>query len=180
MQKFKLTDEVEDKFIGVAGPLLNVLSGEKDEFYTDAFNAYPLGDAIYESARSPLTNAIKQEIYREAFNEIFEAFISGGSFETYLTVFRRIFGDDVGVTFTVPDPGKLLIDIEAEGVILSDFVARKIVDNAYEFDEIIDDEGDNIVFQTIKGFESQYELELMLFQMVASGIFTEISLTLGE
>lgn len=180
MQKFKLTDEVEDKFIGVAGPLLNVLSGEKDEFYTDAFNAYPLGDAIYESARSPLTNAIKQEIYREAFNEIFEAFISGGSFETYLTVFRRIFGDDVDVTFTVPDPGKLLIDIEAEGVILSDFVARKIVDNAYEFDEIIDDEGDTIVLQTIKGFESQYELELMLFQMVASGIFTEISLTLGE
>lgn len=180
MQKFKLTDEVEDKFIGVAGPLLDVLSGEKDEFYTDAFNAYPLGDAIFESGRSPLTNAIKQEIYRQAFNEIFEAFISGGSFETYLTVFRRIFGDDVDVTFTVPDPGKLAIDIEAESVILSNLVARKIIDNAYEFDEIIDDEGDNIVLQTIKGFESQYELELMLFQMVASGIFTEISLTLGE
>lgn len=179
MQKFKATDLTEDKFINVAGPILDVLSSEKDTFYEEAFLAAPLGDAIYDTKRSPLTKAIKREIYRDAFTEIFEAFIAGGSFETYLTVFRRIFGDNVVVEFTVPAPGKLNIDIEAEGVVLLDFVARRIVSNAYVFDEIIDDEGDNIVFQTIKGFESQYELELMLFEMVAGGIYTQISLTIG-
>lgn len=179
MQKFKETDLTEDKFINVLDPILGTLSSQKDLLYEGAFGAFPLGAAIYTTKRAPLTNAIKKEIFEEAFSEIFEAFIAGGSFETYLTVFRKIFGEGVEVEFTVPAPGKLIIDIEAEGVVLSDFAARRIVDNAYVNDEVIDDEGDNIALQTVKGFESQYELELMLFEMVAGGIFTQISLTIG-
>jgi hypothetical protein len=83
------------------------------------------------------------------------------------------------VDFTVPAPGKLNIDIEAAGVELADFISRYIEDNTYLFDEVIDDEGDNIVFQSVKGFQSQYELEQMLFEMVPAGIFTTISLTIG-
>jgi hypothetical protein len=76
-------------------------------------------------------------------------------------------------------PGKLNIDITASGVQISDFISREIVNNEYVFDEVIDDEGDNIVFQGVKGFETQYELEQMLFEMVPAGIYTEITLTLG-
>lgn len=179
MQKFKETDLTEQKIIDAVDPVLQLLSSEKDTLYEECFNAAPLGDAIFDTGRAPLTNAIEREIFRDSFQEIFDAFVSGGSLETYLTVFRKIFGPGVVVEFTVPAPGKLIIDIEAEGVVLSDFVARRIVSNAYVLDEVIDDEDDNIVFQTIKGFESQYELELMLFEMVAGGIYTEISLTIG-
>lgn len=178
MKYFK-GDEQEQKFYNAGKALVDGVSLQKDLFHEGAYEAAPLGDVIYESNRSPLANAITQEIFRDAFKEIFDAFVVAGSFESYLTVFRRIFGDNVVVDFTVPAPGKLNIDIEAEGVVLSDFVARYIEDNAYIFDELIDDEDDNIVFQTIKGFESQYELEQMLFEMVPAGIYTEISLTIG-
>jgi hypothetical protein len=79
----------------------------------------------------------------------------------------------------VPGDGRLQIDIIAEGVDLNDAVARRIENNQYVLDELIDYEDDNIAFQKIKGFQSQYELEQMLFEMVPAGVFTEISLTLG-
>ena len=176
MQYFK-GDATELKMDAAGTPIMNLLSIQKDLFLAGAYTAFPLGDLIYEEGRSPLSNAILQSIFRESFPEIFEAFVVSGSFESYLTVFRKIFGDDVDVTFTIPDPGKLEIVIIASGLEISKFIAREIVDNAYVFDYVVDDVGDNIVFQTVKGFQSQYELEQMLFELVPAGIYTEITLT---
>lgn len=178
MQYFK-GDDNEKKIYESGKPILDNLSLQKDEFLEDAYAAAVLGDVLYDSKRSPLANAIAKNIFRISFSEVFAAFVVAGTFESYITVFKKIFGDDVGISFTVPAAGKLNIDITATGVELSPFVARKVVDNAYVFDHVVDDELDQIVFQTIKGFTSQYELEQMLFEMVPAGIFTNISLDLA-
>jgi hypothetical protein len=179
MQKFKPNDPIESKFIGAALAIFNNAINQRASFFNGAYSTYHLGDILVNTNRAPLTRAIKQEIFREAFKEIFEAFISGGTFESYLTVFRKIFGESVSVEFIVPAPGKLIINIESDGVLLSNLMARYIENNEYFFDELVDDEGNNIVLQTVKGFETQYELEQMLFEMVPGGIYTEISLTVG-
>lgn len=179
MQNFK-GDATELKMIACGADALDDCSAEKDLLWADIYSAAPLGDVIYDSNRAPLANAIDRDIFRASFKEIFDAFVVAGSFESYLTVFRKIFGEDVDVQFTVPAPGKLNIAIIATGVEPNLFIARAIEDNAYVLDEVIDDEDDNIVFQTIKGFQSQYELEQMLFEMVPNGIYTQITLTLGE
>lgn len=173
-------DELERKFFEAGSPAFDETSQQLDLFFDGAFDAYALGEILYDSGRSPLANAIPRRIFREAFASIFNSFLVAGSFESYLTVFRTIFGDDVVVTFTVPGPGKLQIDIVAAGLQLDLFVTRYIENNAYLFDYIVDHEGDNIVFQTVKGFETQYELEQMLFEMVPDGIYTEINLTIGS
>ncbi len=172
-------DALEIQMAAVPSTIVDQVSLQKDLFLESAYECKSLGDLIYEEERSPLANAIDQDIFRSSFKDIIEAFIEGGSFESYLTVFRKIFGDDVEVEFTVPAPGKLIIDIVAAGLELSDSLARYIDNNEYAFDEIIDDEDDNIAFRTILGFESQYELEKMLHEMVPAGIYTEISLTVG-
>lgn len=177
MQYFK-GDDLELKFYEVGRELFDDLSFQRDIFYDEAYECFILGDVIWRNRFSPLANAIPEAVFRESFSVIFDSFTFAGSFESYLTVFRRVFGDDVDVTFTVPGPGKLNIDIIANSVQLDLFVARYISDNAYIFDEIIDDEGDNIVFQSFKGLESEYELNQMLFEMVPAGIYTEISLTI--
>lgn len=179
MQYFK-GDELELKFVASGEPTLNQVSLDKTQFFNGAYTTGPLGDLIFDSDRAPLASAIKKEIFRLAFSEIFQAFVKVGTFEAYLTVFRKIFGDDVEVDFTVPGAGELQINIEASGIELSDFITRYIQDNTYIFDEIIDHENDNIAFQTIKGFQTQYELEQMLFEMVPAGIYTEITLDLGD
>lgn len=178
MQYFK-GDDLEKKFDASGETICSNLSLAKDEFLSGAYDAAPLGDVIFDSLRSPLSNAIDRAIFRIAFSEIFDAFVKVGTFEAYLTVFEKIFGETVTVEFTVPGPGKLEIDIAADDVEESLFLARLIENNTYVFDQIIDDEDDNIVFQTIQGFQSQYELEQMLFEMVPGGVYTNISLTLG-
>jgi hypothetical protein len=180
-QFFKASDETENKFYQSGQPIMDLVSQQKDLFFDDAYACFMLGDLLYQTKRAPLTNAIPQSIFRETFSVVFDAFLVAGSFESYLTVFRKVFGDDVSVEFTVPGPGRLQIDIEAAGVELSDFIERHIVSNAYVFNTIIEElSGDTIVFQTVKGFQSQYDLEQMLFEMVPDGIYTEITLTLGS
>jgi hypothetical protein len=179
MQYFK-GDEKEIKMAAVASSIFEARALELDEFFENAFTAYPLGDLLWTENRAPLSNAILQSIFRISFPEIVDAFVVAGSFESYLSVFRKIFGEEVEVTFVVPAPGKLEINVTALGFELSEFITRYIEDNAYVFDTIIDDEDDTIVFQTVKGFQTQYELERMLYEMVPAGIYTEITLSVGE
>ncbi len=178
MQFFK-GDDVEQKVYSVGQPIMDILSSQKDAFYAGALTCASLGEIIYQDSRSPLSNAIDEDVFIQSFYIVFDAFVSGGSFESYLTVFRNIFGDDVAVTFTVPGPGQLNIDIEATGVELTDFIARTLSGFTYTYDEVVTRDLDNISFRTVKGFITQYELEQMLFEMVPAGIYTEITLNVG-
>lgn len=179
MQFFK-GDATELKYYESAKTISDILSGQKTEFFNEAYGCFVLGELLYDNDYAPLSNAIPREIFRESFATIFEAFLQAGSFESYLIVFRNIFGDDVDVQFTVPAPGKLQIVIIATGLAIYGMTVREIAGDAYEYFTLTDDEGDRIVLQGVKGFESQYELEQMLFEMVPGGIFTEITLTVGE
>ncbi len=178
MQFFK-GDDVEQKMYAIGSPIMDALSGQKDLFLAGALTAGPLGALIYDDNRAPLANAIDKDVFTQSFSIVFDAFVSGGSFESYLTVFRNVFGDDVEVTFTVPGPGQLEIDIVATGVELSHFVARTLSGSVYTFDDVVTTDGDNISFRTVKGFITQYELEQMLFEMVPAGIYTQITLDVG-
>ncbi len=172
-------DDIEKKFYDAGSPTLIGLNLQRDIFSAGAYEAMPLGDLMFDDQRAPLSNAISKTIFRESYSQIFDAFIDVGTFEAYIIVFKKIFGEDVEITFTVPAAGRLQIDIVATGLDISDFVSRYIADNAYVFDNVVTEDSDQIVFQTVKGFATQYELEQMLFEMVPAGVFTEISLTVG-
>lgn len=179
MAQFFKGDDFEKKFYNsVVTPSSN-LEIQLDLFFANCFTCFVLGDVLYDTGRAPLANAIPKEIFRESFSDVFDAFVVSGSLESYLTVFRKIFGQTVDVEFTIPSPGKLQIDITGTGFELSPFVARHIESNEYVFDNMITEDVDQIVFQTVKGFQSQYDLEQMLFEMVPDGIYTEINLSVG-
>lgn len=171
-------DATELKYDASGEPILSLLSSDKDDFYQGAYSCAELGDVLYDSNRAPLANAIKSDIFRLAFASVFEAFRVSGTFESYLLVFQTIFGDDVEVSFTVPAPGKLNIDISAEESDVYDLLARYIESNAYAFDEIITQDGDNLAAQVLRGFQTQYEVEQMLFELVPAGIYTQITLSI--
>lgn len=177
--QFYKGDEIERKFYEAIAPVIAQLETGKDEFYAGAYLSFKLGEVLYDSGRAPLANAIPREIFREAYAAIFDAFLVAGGLESYLLVFRSIFGDDVDVQFTIPGPGKLLIDINATGTQTFNIIGRTIVDDSYVLANIVSRDDFNIVGRGIKGFETQYELEQMLFEMVPGGIYTVISLTIG-
>lgn len=179
MQYFK-GDAEEKKVVSVLAPILDLLSADKTAFFEQAYSTASLGEMVFDSQRTPLYNAIVRDIFRASFQQIFQAFGQAGTFESYILVFKKIFGDATSITFTVPGPGQLTIAIVASGFEISRFVARRIEGNAYIFEPVVTFGGDNIVFQTLKGFQSQYELEKMLYELVPAGVFTQISLTIGS
>lgn len=178
MQYFK-GDAAERLFADAGAAQASLMSAQKSDFFAGAYSCFVLGEVLYDTNRAPLARAIPREIFREAFATIFESFLFAGTFESYIEVFRNIFGESVEVTFTVPAPGKLNIDIVATGLSTYGFTVRQIVEDTLILDTIVDQDIDRIVFQAVKGFESQYELEQMLFEMVPGGIYTLISLTVG-
>jgi hypothetical protein len=179
MQFFK-GDAQELKFVNSVQPVMANRSTQKTTFFNQAYFCFKLGDVIADENLSPLARAIPREVFRESFPALFDAFVRGGTFEAYVEVFKAIFGQDVLVTFVVPGPGQLEIDITATGNDLFDLLWREIVDEEYILGELKDDEGDIIQAQVIKNFVTQYELEQTLFELVPAGIFTDIDLTIGS
>ncbi len=167
MQYFK-GDPKELKMVNSALPALEADGLALDDFFTDCYETVALGELLYDNQRAPLANAIRRDIFARSFKQLFESFQRAGTFEAYIDVFTKIFGDDVAIVFTVPAAGKLNIAINATNTEENTFVARQIVDNTYEYNPVI-----------TQGFTSEYELQTMLFEMVPGGIFTQITLTIG-
>lgn len=177
MPQFYKGDATELKYYNSVQPISDTLSAQKDLFLSDAYGCFVLGELLYDNDFAPLAKAIPRDVFRETFETVFDNFLVAGTFESYMEIFRKVFGDDVDVEFTVPGAGQLTIDVESSGLQLSPWVARRIVSNAYVYDNVVDDLGNQIVFQSVKGFETQEELEQLLFELVPDGIYTQITLT---
>lgn len=177
-QFFKSTDEVERKFYRVAENMIDLLNAQRGLTFGLAYEAEPLGDALWNLKAAPLTRSVKQNIFRQVFNTIFNNFLTAGNPEAYLSIFRQIFGETVDVQFTIINPGHVKIDIVTDSVDISDWQARELDENTFLFFDIVDDVDDEIVFQTLAGFETPREVEVLLFELTPYGIFTEFTLTI--
>lgn len=177
LQAFKENDVLERKVRDAILPFPNLRDSELDLFYEGAFTCFALGDVLYLTLRDPMAGVITQEVYRMAFPAIHQLFTRPGTFEFYLEVFRTVWGEEVDVEFTVPAPGKLFIDIAALNVTPYIALARRIVDDAYIYDELLDDEGDNIIFQGSQGIKTEEEAVALVNEFYPAGLWVETTLS---
>lgn len=180
VQPFRANDATEAKFRELAGAIEPV-STALDEFYAGAYTAEPLGSVLHALDRSPLTKILDEATFRRSFAALHEYFTRAGTFEFYLSLFRAIFGESVIVTFTVPAAGKLEIDIDVLAVELNTFLARRIVDNEYVYDDVVQTGGgsDDVLFQGTTGIATQAELDALMRELRVDGVFTTATLTLS-
>lgn len=178
MQAFKENDAKEAKVTSCFLPWLTLLGNERDLFYAGAYTAYPLGNALYDLDADPLSGVIGRETFVQSFPAIHSLFASPGPFEFYLEVFRAIWGEDVDVEFTIPAPGKLEIAIEALDATDYLGIVREIIEDEYEYFELIDQDGDNIVFQGSQGIKTQREVDALMKEIAPQGVWIETTLTL--
>lgn len=178
MQNFK-GDELELKFLECIRPITSILSLDKNDFLADAYDCELLGNMIYNLQNAPVVKNVVREVFRKSFNEVFKSFESAGSFETYISVFTKIFGEDVIVEFVEEDFGHLIINITATTIDLVNIEVRELVAEEYFSDILVDDLNENILFKVFKVVASQYEIEQMLYEMVPMGVFVEINLSVG-
>ena len=178
IQPFKATDLKEARVRDCFLPTLELLGNERDNFDAGAYEAFPLGDVLFATGH-PLASTIPMEVFRSSFPAINEFFQRPGTFEFYIEVFKKVWGEDAEIEFTVPAPGKLLISIEALSIQFNLAIARRIVSNAYVYDELIDEDGDNLIFQGTQGLQTQREAEALVLELHPNGIWVEIDLTIS-
>lgn len=177
MQRFKPNEEIEGKVIAAWQPAIDDLNNSRDDFYNGAWTAYMLGDVIYSLDRDPMVGVILPETYRTSFPAIHDLFTQPATFPFYLEVFRSIWGENASIEFQIPDPGHLVVNIAALTLEESPFMARRIVNNVYTYDQVVTHDGDRIMFQTAQGIKSQREADALANELSANGVFTEINLT---
>lgn len=178
-QAFKPNDALEAKVTLALSSGFDVVGSELTEFYDNAYSCQQLGATLWDADADPMAGPVSRESFLLCFQAIHLLFTRPGTFEFYLGVFRAIWGEDVDVEFVVPAPGKLEIDIEALAVSEDLFMARSIVDNAYVYDEVVDDNGDNIVFQVPTGIQTQQEVDALMKELYPAGLWVETTLTIS-
>lgn len=178
-QAFKDSSALESRVAQTFETIQNKLSLDRDAFYAGAYTAEPLGDVFQNLNADPLARVLSPEVYRSSFPAIHDLFTRPGTFEYYLAVFRKIFGSNVVVEFTIPSPGVLDINVEAAELQLADFLAREIVDDEYVYHEVIDQDGNNLVFQGLFGIKTQPEMDLLINELAPSIIFTTATLVVS-
>lgn len=177
MQKFKENDATESVMTAILMPSLDDVGIAHDDFFADCFNNYFFGDVLYALDRDPMVGVITQEVYRTSFPAIHELFTAPGTFEFYLSVFRKIFSDSVDVEFTIPGPGQLAIDVNALTLDSFNLMTREIVGDVYVYSRLVtSDLNEPILGHGTKGIKTQSEIEGLLSEISAYGVFTTIEL----
>ncbi len=178
-QAFKENDLTEAKITACFAPLLDEIDLSRDQFNDGAYECFKLGEVLLALDRSPAVGVVSDDVFIQSFFAIHEFFTRPGTFEFYLDIFKNIWGEDVEIEFTVPAPGKLLINIEALDSVPALAIAREIVADVYVNSDIVDHDGDNLIFQTTQGIKTQREADALVRELNPAGIWVDVTLTIS-
>ena len=176
-QRFRVNDEVEGQVIETVMPILNTLGADRDAFFSQAFITEGLGEVLYSLEADPLSDVIDLDVYRKSFPAIHNLFTRPATFEYYLELFRAIWGEDVLIDFEIPAAGILEIGAQVLNVESFQLIARQIVDNQYQYNNLTDRDGNRIAVRDLEGTKSQDQIDKLVIEISANGIYVTIALT---
>lgn len=168
VQKF-IDDEEENKFFTVFSQVVNTTLSDIQSYYINAYGSPELGNALYETQKVAIYKVLEKSLFIKAYNKILEGVAYIGTIEGYLTILRAIFGDSADIKLTIVAPLHLRFDITAE-------IQQFYIWVDHEENEIIDENGDNIVFEEILALLSNRQLLELLQQTTNAGTFVEFNL----
>lgn len=181
IQKFSPNDPIEDKIIQAFADAVAAREADQDAFYEGAYETYALGEVLYDLDRDPLTGVITRDVYRKSYPALHELFTRPGTFEFYLSVFRRIFTEDTDIQFSIPGPGQLHIEINALTLETFNILVREVVDGEYVYHNLVtSDFNEPIIGTGVTGIKTQEEIEGLINEISAYGIYTTIELVTSE
>ncbi len=174
-QKFK-GDDTELKYEAAATPAMDLCSTALDAFFAEGYDATPFLLMLFDEGRMPFSDRVPREAFVQFIREALKRFRFTGTFESYIFIIEKIFGEGSGIIFAVPNPGHLTILVNSPATLDFDFIANEYVDGVYVDSEMVDHDGSTLVFQGISGIDSEYELSQLLAELQPAGVFTEVTL----
>lgn len=169
VQRFLPDDEEEKKFYSVFNKVMQNTFNDLKQYYNNAYGSPELGRALYEEQRVPIYKVLEKSLFIKAYNSILQGQAYIGTIEGYLTILRAIFGERADIKLTIVAPLHLRFDIVAE---IQQFYLW--VDD--EENEIVDNDGNNIVFEEVVALLSNRQLLEILKQTTNAGTYVEFNL----
>lgn len=170
IRQFKETDLQAVKVDTAGAAMLDSIQADRTALKAGALDCFVLGDVLYQMNAHPLVPVLTQEVFRVSMRAITDFFKRPGTFEFYLAVFRAVWGEDVGVVFTIPFPGKLIIDIDASTIANYDFQVREIIGGSYVFTDLhTTDDDAQITVRDATGVQSQAQVDKMMRELNPQG-----------
>lgn len=166
MKQFKEGSANELKFIEAGASAFDVTSDSLDSMFEGASTSTPFLLMLYDEGRVPYYQRIKRDAFVNFYKEALTWFPTMGTFEAYLFILRAVFGVESEFFFDSSDPGTLQITINIANEFTFDFIGY---DSIGEF-EMVTDEGDTLVFRSVSGLESEYDVELFFSELIPIGI----------
>lgn len=175
-QHFK-GDSLEVKLAGTFDAVINPLLQELTRWYNDAYESYDLGKIIFDEDKIPLTNAIPRDAFYKNYGTILERWQYVGSFESYLTVFKMIFGPDSVILFERPAPGCLNMSISTQRTSVFKWVTSRYAKRAAR---IVDHAGAQLVLRQLLGINDFFEVQAVLNSLNPAGIYLTVNFEIKE
>ncbi len=175
VQNFK-GDTPEIKMLAVAEPAFDLTEGALDDFFENGPECDKFLLALYDDGRVPFSERIARDVFIPFIKKALANFPFTGTFETYLFILREIFGNETDILFDVDAPGTLSISVNAASDVVYEALGREFIDGAYEFFNIGDSDGEDLIFRGISGIDSEYELGLLFAEIMPAGIIPDIAL----
>lgn len=168
MPEYFKGDDAEKQIVAGANSLFQVLEGELRVFLQNAYQGEGLGCVLYDAEMAPLVNVLPRDTFAGTMNALLENFQQAGTFESYISVFKTIFGADTGVVFEVLGKAQLRINITAKraGTRLWGTLDKKLVK---------DKAGKVFAFQRTVKSGNYYEARQVLTILTPGGIYLEVT-----
>jgi hypothetical protein len=176
-QKFSENDTNEEKVKNVIAAFMDAVDEDLDSFWEFAFTTYGLGQVLRDTSADPVSKMLILSAFLRSFKTIHESYQKPGTYNFYLDIFRKIWGETVAVEFTNPAPGVLLINLDATDFQQEILLARDIVDGQYVFPELVTtDTGENIIVRVTITPWTEIEVLKLMRALAPAWLYYEVSL----
>lgn len=169
-------DDIEMRMDAAGKPAFDITNAALDAFFADQGNATPFLLMLYDSGRMPFSDRVPRDSFPAFFREALARFPFTGTFEAYIFILEAIFGQGSGVLFEVPAPGKLEISVNAASSLEFGWQAFEQDGDSQVISDMTDHLGNFITFAGVSGIDSEYELKMLLSEIIPAGIYAEVVL----
>lgn len=174
-QKFK-GDALELKMEEVGIPAMDLCGQALDDYNAGGYDSAPFLLMLYDEGKMPFSDRVPRDSFVAFFREALTRFPFTGTFESYIFIMQSIFGDGSTVLFDVPAPGKIQMLVNAASSLEFNFVAKEFIDGIVQENNVVDSDGNQFTFRGIFGIDSEFELQMLLAELIPAGIFPDITL----
>lgn len=168
-------DSLELKFCGSFDLVFKDMRTALLALLEKSYGDKALGYTLYDAPATPLNSVFERDVFALYYDAIFKSFPYAGSFESYIFILKKLFGEQAGITFEILAPAAIRIEIASDKN-----TWFKWIESIIQKIKISDDNGNIIHFRRALQMTDHYKVRSILNIFKNPGVYIEFNISLQE